>query len=459
MDQIDTWASETFGRARLGDERLTGRLVSMAASVARHPGGTITATMKTSAAKEGAYRFVENRRVKPHQLVEAVGETAALRCSEESLVFCPLDQTDLTFVDRKRTRGLGPDGAGLTNGLGATQVMSALATNIHGTPLGLLDLRYWLRREDKCPRGKDDDRPPQQRESWQWVESMRAVYERAAEYASNTRVWTIADRGADCSAVFREVIEQDALVTIRAGQNRVIEHRKRRQKLFTTLRRQPVVGTTKIMIPRREDRIARLARCEIRTLQDVAIRLYGDDWFVVNALQLREVSPTPRGQSGLCWILLTTHPLASVGDCSLVIHSYTCRWRVEEFHKAWKTGLCDIESSQLRTYAAIRRWATILAAVATRAERLKRLSRETPDVDALTEFSQDELDAAILYMEVKDLKPGDSMTLEKAVRLIALCGGYMGRRGDGPPGSITIRRGLERVLPAAAVLRAQRGSG
>src|SRR5690606_6509071 len=145
----------------------------------------------------------------------------------------------------------------------------------------------------------------------------------------------------------------------------------------------------------------RRAGCQIRRLQDVAIRLENRDWFVVQALQLREVTRVPHGQEPICWILLTTHPLESLADCLLVIRSYTCRWRVEEFHKAWKSGLCDVESSQLRSYAAIQRWASILAAVAARAERLKRLSRETPDVDALTEFSQDEIDATILYMETK----------------------------------------------------------
>jgi hypothetical protein len=288
---------------------------------------------------------------------------------------------------------------------------------------------------------------------------MKAICDRAGNHAPGTRLWSVADRGADCIEFFREVIEQEALMTVRACQNRVVDYKGRRQKLFSTLRRQPVVGSATLAIPRRQDRPKRSARCEIRRLQDVALRLDGNDWFVVNALQIREVSHTPRGQKPVFWILLTTHPLGSLADCNLVIHSYTCRWRVEEFHKAWKTGLCDVESSQLRSYVAIKRWATILAAVATRAERLKRLSREAPDLDARTEFSQDELDAAILYMEIKDRKPGDTMTLQQAVRLVAMAGGYMGRRGDGPPGSITIRRGLERIVPAAAVLSAQRRSG
>jgi hypothetical protein len=92
-------------------------------------------------------------------------------------------------------------------------------------------------------------------------------------------------------------------------------------------------------------------------------------------------------------------------------------------------------------------------------ERLKQLSREQPELDALDEFSREELDAAIMLSETKKISPGDPLTLDEAVRLVAYVGGYMNRKSDGPPGSITIRRGLERVLPAAAILRRGESSG
>lgn len=460
MDPITEWAKETFSRAELGDQRLTARAVTIAESVARHPGGTVTSTMKTSAEKEGAYRFIENERVDPSALEEAVGTKAALACDNEEIVFVAMDQTDLTFRDRKGVRGLGPDGANATKTLRSTQVMSALAMTVAGVPLGVLDQQFWLRSDEKAPDWKEDTRPVEERESWWWIVGMRSSLEQARTHAPGTKPWFICDRGADSAQFLREVVTQDVLVTLRACQNRVIERNGKHHKLFSTLRRQPVLGKVKVTIPATAARVQRRATFEIRVLPDVRIRLgRRNEWAVFGALQLREISPVPSREEPVCWRLLTSHQLKTRQDALLVIHSYTCRWRVEEFHKAWKSGVCDVEASQLRSYDAIRRWAIILAAVAARAERLKRLSRESPDVDALTEFSQDELDAAIYYMEPKQWQPGDAMTLQEAVRLVAMAGGYMGRKGDGPPGSITIRRGLERVLPAAAVLRAQRRSG
>jgi hypothetical protein len=97
-----------------------------------------------------------------------------------------------------------------------------------------------------------------------------------------------------------------------------------------------------------------------------------------------------------------------------------------------------------------------LAAVATRAERLRPLSREAPEIDSEIEFTRDELDAAILITESKIYAVGAKLTLGQAVRMIAICGGYMGNKSDGPPGAITIRRGLERIVPAAKAIAALR---
>ena len=38
------------------------------------------------------------------------------------------------------------------------------------------------------------------------------------------------------------------------------------------------------------------------------------------------------------WLLLTSEPVESLAQALRVIDIYTHRWRIEEFHKAWKTG-------------------------------------------------------------------------------------------------------------------------
>jgi hypothetical protein len=338
--------------------------------------------------------------------------------------------------------------------------MTAFALDDRGVPLGVLDQQWWLRPEEKTPWGKRDPRPPEERESWFWVRSLQAARERLREAAPQTTPWFVMDRGADFWGVFEEARSSDVLMTVRATFSRALERNGKKQYLWSTLARQPPLGSMEVTVPAGTGRTRRRAILEIRALRaNVRTRakpVLHQDLYCV---RVRETSRVPTGEERIEWILLTNHPVVTRDDAKLVVRGYAYRWRIEEFHRSWKSGGCCVETSQLRSFDAIKRWGTILAAVAARAERLKHLSRQTPEVDALQELSREEIDAAILLSRTKKWRPGDAMDLLTAVQLVAMVGGHLARKRDGPPGSITIGRGLQRVMPAALVLRAQRGSG
>ena len=422
----------------------------MAASTCARPGGTVTSVMRTSAEAEGAFRFLENPRVEAEAIGDAVGMSTAEACDEHGVVFVAIDQTDLSFVDRKGIRGLGPDHTKTSRHRRGVQVMNALALDERGVPLGLLDQQWWCRKEERSPDFMVDKRPPQERESYFWVRTIDRCDARLAQAARRCRPWYIADRGCDGAEFLHQALDRNRLFTVRTAYNRVIQDsRGRKRKLYSTLARAPLLGTIGIDLPRAHNRRARRTRCEVRALEHVRIRL-GRTYRTLSVVMVKETGH--RGEP-ICWRLLTTAPVSSLVEANQVIRSYTFRWRVEEFHRTWKSGGCNVERSQLRSLKALRAWATILAAVSTRIERLKRLSRQTPDVSALTEVSQDEIDLAIAYTEDKRWKRGEQISLKEAVRLIAMVGGYMGRKGYGPPGSITIGRGLERLGPAVIALQ------
>jgi hypothetical protein len=69
-------------------------------------------------------------------------------------------------------------------------------------------------------------------------------------------------------------------------------------------------------------------------------------------------------------MLYTNAPIDTSEQIQAVVHSYATRWRIEDFHKTWKSAYCCVEDTQLRSAAAARAWATLLATVATRVERL-----------------------------------------------------------------------------------------
>ena len=78
MDEA-TWSIEEFGRAELGDQRRTNRLVAMGAQAAAKPAGNIAAVFADAAEREAAFRFVENDNVQGAEVTRAATLATAAR--------------------------------------------------------------------------------------------------------------------------------------------------------------------------------------------------------------------------------------------------------------------------------------------------------------------------------------------------------------------------------------------
>lgn len=177
--------------------------------------------------------------------------------------------------------------------------------------------------------------------------------------------------------------------------------------------------------------------------------------FEMTAVWAKEIGY--RGPDRLHWMLLTTDGVDSLNDAQRVLDGYPLRWRIEELHRAWKTGWCSVEKTQLRGRDALCKWATLHLAVASRAIRLSRRARSEPDVPATEEFAREEIDAILLWQRKQTmLRPGDTPALGEIVHLVALLGGYTGKSSGGPPGPTVIGRGLEKVAVAAETIRMMR---
>ena len=131
---------------------------------------------------------------------------------------------------------------------------------------------------------------------------------------------------------------------------------------------------------------------------------------------------------------------------------YALRWRIEEFHRMWKSGAMKVEQTQARSGDNVERIVRLSALVACRLLRLTRLARQTPEADAATEFSRPEL-AVLKHMDPRSPKqaprPERTGTLAWAVAVIADMGGYTGRSSGGPPGPLVLARGMQRMMDRA----------
>lgn len=462
MGSSREWAEAQFGHAELGDVRRTARLVELAAEVAGRPSGTVMRSCASSASREGAFRFLENGGVRPDAVREAMQAAGARACRDWRQVVVPIDSTSLSLSEGIRKKGLGAVGR-WDRGARGVHVMTALAHTPDGVPLGICSQRMWTRGVrstigDRGARGK-------QSENRFWLELLLEAHREIREQAPECCPWFQMDRGADCWQVLADGARLGAAMTVRATHDRRTDNEI--GHLWATLEQARVIAKQQIVVParppsprkkrvagkrvkyftpRRRSRIATVVvraarvpiRCRITSGHELTVH--------INAVLVREVNgPT---DDRLEWLLLTTHPVSRRTDALEVVRCYTLRWRIEDFHRLWKRGLCRVEDTQLRSRDAIFKWATILAAVATRAARLTRLARATPDVPASAEFSAHELAALFALRQPKGVDEREMPALALAVRWVADLGGYTGP-WNGPPGATVVGRGLRDLLVAA----------
>lgn len=138
------WAREHFGSLELGDARRTARIVDMACCADRRPGGRVLDVYQTSAARQGAYDFLENTAARSSAMVDGVGLAAASASEEHPYVLVSVDGSSLNIVDRARSKGFGTVGNVGKNARGL-KVVTSYALEADGTPIGVLDQQWWLR--------------------------------------------------------------------------------------------------------------------------------------------------------------------------------------------------------------------------------------------------------------------------------------------------------------------------
>jgi len=457
-----SWAFEEFGQARLADPRWQRRLVRMAERAARRPAGRVTETFVRSDERQGAYGLLESAAVGPDEVGAAMFEACARRSASESFVFCPIDGTSLNLTDYEHSKGFGPVGSRAEGGRGL-KVMNAMVLSAEGVPLGVSSQRYWI-RADRRRRLHRDKLRPDQKETQHWLAAMRQTREVMAEHAPTTRCWFQLDREGDAWPMLKEAGLGEHWFTIRAcRKRRVLLPDGGKAYLWPQLKQQPVKTTYALDVRAAGRRKARSANMVVRACKvtlDVRDKRTSERSTIdVNVVQAIERGTTPVGEAPIQWTLLTNRPIEVIKDITDVITGYSMRWRIEELHRAWKSGACSVEDNQLRSASAAIKWATILMGVAARIERIKQLSREQPDLPATDEFSPAEIKAAALLYFGKagktKLSAMAAPTVADVTLWIAYLGGYTGKTSSGgPPGSITLSRGLKDVRVAAKAIEA-----
>jgi hypothetical protein len=446
------WAEEEFGQARLGDQRLTQRLVTLARDFGANPQAQIPQACQSRAKTKAAYRFLDHPRTTMKDLLEPHYQSTTRRIAREAVVLSVQDTTSLNYTMHPETDGIGPIGSKKTGGPIGLMVHDTMAFSVEGTPLGLMDVQCWAR--DGETFGKHHERKNksiEQKESYKWLKSFQAAAQAQRE-CPNTTIVSVGDREADIYELFQLALEdpKGPKLLVRAEQDRLMADGQ--SHLWPTVAEKTVAAIHHVRIPRRSQQSARDAQLEVR-FAEVGLKPPQQKphlrpltlWAV-----LIQETDAPDGVVPLCWMLLTTVPVTGPLQAIEKVNWYSRRWGIEVYHRTLKSG-CKIEERQLASVDSIEACLALDMVVAWRVFHLVKLGRETPDVPCSVFFEEAEWKALCTHITQKPIPPELPPTLRQATRMVATLGGFLGRKGDGEPGTKHIWLGLQHLDDLAAM--------
>ena len=308
-------------------------------------------------------------------------------------------------------------------------------------------MQQWTRDPDEFGiKHQRKERAFEEKESVRWRRSLEALARRPAAWPQ-TQVVSVGDREADIYELFVWAKAQPGrpALLVRAEQDRLLADGQ--PTLWAHVLAQPEAGSLLLEVPRRQGRARRIARLSVRfaavELQPPRRKAYLGPVRIWAVLAREEQVPA-QGEA-LEWMLLTTLP---VTDCAAAIEKlqwYAGRWGIAVFHRVLKSG-CQVETRQLGAADSLAACLAIDLVVAWRIYHLSKLGREVPDVPCTVYFAEHEWQALVAAVRgPAALVPDQPPTLYEATRMVASLGGFLGRKGDGEPGTQTLWLGLQRL--------------
>jgi hypothetical protein len=462
-------AAEECATVRLGDTRLDARLITLCDRFSDAPESPINQACADWAETKAASRFFQNEHVEVGEILAAHRCKTAQRAKPHKTILAIQDTSYFVYTSHPKTAGLGT--ISLKKGKHVEQIYSnglvvhpCLAVTTEGLPLGLLDQNIFsrTRRAKKSGRGQDANPhghlPVEEKESDRWLEALNNT----KEVMGDTDLVTVCDREADLYDFFKLSHQIGAPVLVRANADRIINRHSRYAeqgvvKLWELRRQQPETGSYTADIPKRShtphctERDARTATVTVRFgsfclnpprnhpkrhtehLPDIEM----------NAIDVLEHHP-PDGEEPVEWMLLTNLPVGSCEEADEKVQWYCLRWRIDMDFNVVKSGF-RVEACRLGHAKRLARYLTVMSIVAWRLFMITLIARTDPTVPCSTLLADHEW--KVLYLKTNKNKtvPKKPPCIGDVIIWMAKLGGYLARRSDGPPGTITLWRGWKRL--------------
>lgn len=483
------WAENELGAARLGDARLTRRLVTIAQTKGEQPGSPFLDIIRGDrAAAAGYYRFIDagdESKIDMESILQSHRKRTLGRIKGAKRVLCLHDTTDINYSTLLACEGLGMIGKNQTDteSKGLSLHSSYVVSAEDGVPLGLWDWHCWA-KEKKAPpvdaqgnkvskSSKRIHTPIEEKNSHRWVKNLETCMNRK-EDLGDTQVIHVMDREGDFFELFsrwEKAPGNDQLI-VRARHDRSISPAKARKKMasdqnlealkadkiFNAILTEPVKGTIEIEVPRKSQRAKKgkkaahgkqPKRTATLTLRWMKVSVNPPETGVIKdqspvemwLLDAREENP-PEGSNPLSWKILTSMPIKDFDEAVEILAFYAKRWRIEDWHRILKT-CCRVDEPAHRDAECLKRLIAINMVMAWRIHLMTLLGREVPELPTKVLFSDLEIKVLEKYCESQKITMPSN--LGETVILVARLGGYMARKHDPPPGAELLWRGTRKL--------------
>jgi hypothetical protein len=445
-----SWASEELAEIDLGDARLNRRAALVAERLAGAPHASIPSACNGWSETKAAYRLIAHESVTDAEVLAPHVGCTLERMRSHPVVLCLSDTTEVDFT-RHPAEGLGPLSYEFQSGF---LLHPVLAVTPQRLCLGVLGAQWIVRDPAKLGTGvaTKKQRPLEEKESNRWPTAFDQVCAQARQM-QGTRLVYVADRESDVYELLLRGQQAPADLLLRCNQDRALDDGRHLHDVASAA---PAVGIVAVSVPKAAERPARTAELTLRCARVTVRPPYRKGQTLppvtITVMRAREERPES-GCEALDWILLTNRSTTTLEEAQTLLEWYVCRWQIEIYFRILKTG-CGIERLQLADFSRLQVAIAIYLIVAWRIQFLLTLGRDTPGLPCDSVFEPDEWKAAWIVAK-RTVPPDTPPKLQEMIRMVATLGGFMGRAGDGQPGSKTLWTGLDMVRHFVMALSAQ----
>jgi Transposase DNA-binding len=448
-----------MARCQLGHKRRTDRLVDAARRISLHPGGSLPEKLKDPAAYRATLRLMNHPAtthaavVQPH--IQATRER--LRRTPTTVLIIE-DIVELDYSNQATLGSLGQIGNGGGRGY---ECHNALAVDPDsGALLGLVCQQLHTRARVPAGEGVAARRARTSRESLLWIKAAQQI----GPAPAGCHWVDICDRGADTFEFLEHECRAGRHFVIRSTHSRALEVASEGQPhlLHDLLRSLPAQLGWTVAVSANKGQPARTARVlcswtEV-TLKAPHVRRgqHGRESLRVWALRVWEVDAPAHVKEPLEWLLLSDEAIGDGAAARRRVGFYERRPRVEDYHKAQKTGL-GIERLQVQSQAGLQPLIALLSVLAVALVNAREAARDEARADRPATDYFDALEVQVLSV----WRYGEARPLTVREYLLALgrLGGHQNRKCDGLPGWQTLWKGAMQLNAMVAYERARRNAG